>query len=177
MLQTRRGETIVIDDLPNDVALLKRYIVEQQQAIERLHVEHQAAIENAVREAVTAILRRYYGPRSEKFDPKQLLLFGEQVDQQPLNVQSVEEEAAEKLVTRRIKHRDQHGRQQLPEHLELIEIEHDVENKTCPACGHERCRIGQEVSEQLEHFPASFKVLTCKRTPTAVTTASFIRSM
>ncbi len=149
----------MIDDLPNDVALLKRYIVEQQQAIERLHVEHQAAIDKAVREAVAAILRRYYGPRSETFDPKQLLLFGERIDQRPLDEASIAEEAGEKLVTRRVQNRDRHGRQQLPEHLERIEIEHDLDNKACPACGHERCRIGQEVSEQLEHFPASFKVL------------------
>jgi transposase len=47
----------------------------------------------------------------------------------------------------------------LPEHLERIEIEHDLHDKACPACGKERCRIGEEVSEQLEYFPASFKVL------------------
>src|SRR5690606_6107843 len=45
-------------------------------------------------------------------------------------------------------------------HLERIEIEHDLpdEQKACPACGCERCRIGADVSEQLEYFPASFKV-------------------
>ena len=181
MSQTRRGEPLAIENLPNDVAALKQLVIEREQLfieerqqrdelvaclreeaaaqIERLQAEHQAALEKAVREAVAAILRRYYGPRSEKFDPKQLLLFGRQVEQQPLDVPSVEEEAGEKLVTRRIKNRDRHGRQQLPEHLERIEIEHDVESKACPACGHERCRIGQEVSEQLEYFPASFKVL------------------
>ena len=31
--------------------------------------------------------------------------------------------------------------------------------KPCPACGELRERIGQEVSEQLEYLPASFKVL------------------
>jgi transposase len=43
--------------------------------------------------------------------------------------------------------------------LERIEIEHDLDDKRCPACGHERCRIGADISEQLEYFPASFKVL------------------
>lgn len=144
--------TMALKDLPNDVAALKRIIVEQQE-------RHQAEIEQAVREAVAAILRRYYGPRSEKFDPRQLLLFGQQVVQAPLDEQSVEEEAGEKLPTRRIKNRHRHGRQQLPEHLERIEIEHDLDNKACPACGNERCRIGAEISEQLEYFPASLKVL------------------
>lgn len=143
--------TMAIEDLPNDVAALKRIIVEQQE-------RHQAEIEKAVREAVAAILRRYYGPRSERFDPKQLLLFGQQVVEAPLDEASIAEEAGEKLLSRQIKNRDRHGRQQLPAHLERIEIEHDLEDKACPACGHERCRIGQEESEQLEYFPASFKV-------------------
>ena len=141
-----------IDELPNDVAALKQIIIEQQE-------RHQAELEQAVHDAVAAILRRYYGPRSEKFDPRQLLLFGQQVDGTPLDQASIEEEAGEPLVTRRIKKRHKHGRQQLPEHLERIEIEHDLDDKSCPACGCKRCRIGQEVSEQLEYFPASFKVL------------------
>lgn len=60
---------------------------------------------------------------------------------------------------RQAKKRHKHGRQQLPEHLERIEIEHDLDDKACPECGCERCRIGAEISEQLEYFPASFKVL------------------
>jgi transposase len=153
--------TLAIEDLPNDVAALKQFIVareaQRDNEFEQLKAEHQAEIEKAVTEAVLAILRRYYGPKSEKFDPRQLLLFGQQVAEAPLDEKNVEEEAGEKLVTRRVRHK--HGRQQLPEHLERIEIEHDLENKSCPACGCERCRIGCEVSEQLEYFPASLKVL------------------
>ncbi len=148
-----------INELPNDVDALKQVIAEQREAIERLQAEQQAAIEEAVKAAVAAILRRYYGPRSESFDPRQLLLFGQQVVDSPLDAASVEGEAGEELVTRRIKNRDQHGRQQLPDCLERIEIEHDLDDKSCPACGNERCRIGAELSEQLEYFPASFKVL------------------
>ncbi len=133
--------------------------------------------------AIAAILRRYYGPRSESFDPRQLLLFGQVVEQMPLDEASLEEEAGEKLTTRRVKNRHNHGRQQLPESLERIEIEHDLapEEKACPACGCERCRIGQEISEQLEYFPANFKVLKHVRhkyacrgsaTPTATTRTS-----
>jgi transposase len=83
------------------------------------------------------------------------------IDEMPLDQASVEEESGETLVTRRIKNRDKHGRQQLPEQLERIEIEHDLtdDEKPCPCCGELRCRIGAETSEQLEYFPASFKVL------------------
>ena len=142
-----------VDELPNDVEALKRMIVELQEQsaaeIERLKVEHQAAI--------AALFRRYYGPRSEGFDARQLFLFGQQMVDSPIDAASVEEESGEPLTTRRPRHK--HGRQQLPAHLERIEIEHDLDDRACPACGCERCRIGAEVSEQLEYFPASFKVL------------------
>ena len=144
--------TIVVDDLPNDVAALKQIILEERE-------QHQAAIDEAVKDAVAAVLRRYYGPRSEKFDPRQLLLFGQRLEDSQLDLTSIQEESGEGLITRRVKNRDQHGRQQLPEHLERIEIEHDLDDKSCPACGNERSRMGHEVSEQLEYFPASFKVL------------------
>lgn len=169
----------LLHELPNDVTLLKQFIIERERSfmereqqreslIEQIREEaarqleaeraaRQAAIDEAVKAAVAALLRRYYGPRSERFDPRQLLLFGQQVVDSPLDTASIEEEAGETLKTRRPRHK--HGRQQLPEHLERIPVEHDLEDKSCPACGNERCRIGEEVSEQLEYFPASFKVL------------------
>jgi transposase len=156
---------VALAELPNDVEALKRIIAELQEQsaaeIKRLQLEHQTAVNEAVTAAVAAILRRYYGPRSEKFDPRQLLLFGRAIETLPLDEASVAEESGEQLKTRRAKRRHEHGRQQLPEHLERIEIEHDLpeDEKACPACGCLRCRIGAEISEQLEYFPANFKVL------------------
>ena len=152
--------TLALDELPNEVAALKQLIlIEREQRQAAIDAAVQARIDAAVQAAVAAILRRYYGPRSEKFDPRQLLLFGQIVDQLPLDEASITEESGEPLATRRVKNRDKHGRQQLPKELERIEIEHDLDDKRCPACGEVRCRIGAEVSEQLEYFPASFKVL------------------
>jgi len=181
---------VALEELPDDPVLLKRLVAEREQAFhaerealiaerEALIAEREALIdrirEEAVREmeslrerleaehkaVIDALLRRYYGPRREKFDPRQLLLFGELVENLPLDGSSVEDESGEKLVTRRVKNRHKHGRGQLPAHLERIEIEHDLAEaeKACPACGQPRQRIGSEVSEQLEYFPASFKVL------------------
>jgi transposase len=177
--------TVAMDDLPNDVVLLKQFIVQREHVFDEERRQHEKQLraerdeliarikEEAARQlaaqaerhaaelkaAIAALLRRYYGPRSETFDPRQLLLFGQHVDHAPLDLASIEEESGGQLVTRRAKNRDKHGRQQLPEQLERIEIEHDVEDKNCPACGNERSRIGAEVSEQLEYFPANFKVL------------------
>lgn len=162
--------TLAIHELPDDVAALKRLFLEERRdresLIARIREEAERQLE-AERErhaaelkaALLAILRRYYGPRSEKWDPRQLLLFGQEVESLPLDENAIAKEAGEPLVTRRAKPRHKHGRQQLPESLERIEIEHDLDDKACPACGCERCRIGAEISEQLEFFPAAFKVL------------------
>ena len=79
----------------------------------------------------------------------------------PLDEASIAEESHEELATRRAAKRHKHGRRPLPDHLPRIDIEHDLDDaeKACPACGELRERIGQEVSEQLEYLPASFKVL------------------
>jgi transposase len=165
-----------VDQLPDDPALLKRVLIEQlaerdarierirQEATEqmeslrqRMEAEKKAEIEAAVK----AILKRYYGPRSERFDPTQLLLFGLKVEEIPIDEKSIAEESGEELLTRRVAKRHKHGRRPLPDHLPRIEIRHDLkdEEKPCPCCGELRHRIGEEVSEQLEYMPASFKVL------------------
>jgi transposase len=184
-MSTDVPSSLAIHQLPDDPALLKRMIAEREQAhrveLARAVAEQQAAIDSAVaaqidsavaaavkqavKEAVeattAALLKRFYGPKNETFDPRQLLLFGERIDQLPLDVPSIEAEAGEELVTRRVKKKHKHGRNPLPDHLPRIDIEHDLkdEEKPCPHCGELRCRIGQEISEQLEYLPASFKVL------------------
>ena len=127
---------------------IRREAAEQMEA---LRLKHQAEIH--------ALLRRMYGPHNERFDPAQLLLFGQLIDAAPVDPAAAEQESGQKLQTRRPRHR--HGRQTLPEHLERIRIEHDLPagQKPCPCCGKERHRIGSEVTEQLEYMPACFKVL------------------
>ncbi len=173
---------LCVDELPDDPMLLKRLLVEREHLLaesEHLLVERETQIERIRQEAaeqleaqrqrleaekkaaIDAILRRFYGPRSERFDPRQLLLFGLVVDRLPLDEASIAHEAGQELVTRRVGKRHKHGRQQLPDHLPRIEIEHDLadDEKPCPGCGELRQRIGQEVSEQLEYVPSSLKVL------------------
>jgi transposase len=176
-----------IDQLPDDPVLLKRLIAESRRAIaerDAVIAEREARIQRLRSEAaeqmealrlrleaekqaaIDAILRRFYGPRSEAFDPTQLLMFGVTVaPETPIDPASdeaaaVEAESGEKLTTRRI-NRHKHGRRKLPDHLPRRQIVHDLteEQKKCPCCGEARACIGSETSEQLEYIPAKFEVL------------------
>lgn len=151
-----------VAELPDDPVLLKRMLLDRQAIIEQIQreaAERIEAMEQKHKAEVNAILRRFYGPKSERFDPRQLLLFGIRIDTMPLDTAAVEDESGEKLVTRRVRHK--HGRNRLPDHLPRIRVEHDLseQEKKCPCCGNERHRIGEEISEQLEYIPASLKVI------------------
>lgn len=180
-----------IDELPDDPVLLKRMLAERDVMIERIkeeaadRLEEQAErIKNEAAEqmealrlrleaekkaeikaAIEAILRRIYGPKNERFDPTQLLLFGRQVEEAPLDEPSIVEESGQELATRRITKKHKHGRNPLPDHLPRIEIEHDLTDaeKPCPCCGELRVRIGHESYEQLEYHPASFSFAVSDR--------------
>ena len=164
-MSTDIPSSLDLQQLPDDPALLKQIIAERDRALlerEEVHrVELQQAVKAAVEATTAALLKRFYGPKNETFDPRQLLLFGERIDQLPLDETKLTEETGEKVVTRRVQKKHKHGRHPLPDHLPRIEIEHDLSEteKLCPCCGELRCRIGQEISEQLEYLPASFKVL------------------
>jgi hypothetical protein len=89
--------------LPDDPTLLKQMILERDAQL----VAERAAREQIQREAadtiealkqkheadVGALLRRFYGPKSERFDPTQLLLFGLVMESTPVDTAAVEGEA------------------------------------------------------------------------------------
>jgi transposase len=150
-------------ELPDDPVLLKRMIAQRDSVIDQIKreaAERLEAMQQRHKAEMNAILRRFYGPHSERFDPTQLLLFGLKIaEQMPVDENVVEAESGEKLKTRKIRHK--HGRGKLPEHLPRIEVVHDLpdDQKKCPCCGEQRVCIGSEISEQLEFDPSSLKVL------------------
>jgi transposase len=183
---------IEADQLPGDPAVLKQMVIERETAlvgrqlqIERIEREAAAAvaqrdavIEQIKREAaeqieaqrqrhkaeVEALLRRFYGPRNERFDPTQLLLFGRLVDTMPLDIKAVEQEAGQKLVTRRVRNRHNHGRGVLPAHLPREIVNHDLKDaQKVDANGRPLKFIGYEISEQLEFQPGGLFVLQHRR--------------
>jgi transposase len=157
-------------DLPDDPVELKRVIAQQRSLItqrdnaivqiKRQAAEQLEAMTQRHKAEMDAVLRRFYGPHAERFDPTQLLLFGITIDELPVDHKTVEAESGQKLKTKRVNHH-KHGRGQLPAHLPRLEIVHDLndQQKKCPCCGKDRVCIGSEISEQLEFDPASLKVL------------------
>src|SRR3954452_13265752 len=136
--------------LPDDPALLKAMLAELLAALRASRQDGER-----LRERLDQLLRRLYGPRSERLNPDQLLLFAEPpADEDVTPPASDPGEAAKPR-------RKGHGRQQLPRHLprdrrvyELSEAE-----RLCHGCGQARVVIGQEVSEQLDYEPASLTVI------------------
>jgi hypothetical protein len=118
---------IRVDDLPDDPQLLKRLLAEQQRAA----AEQIAALKQQHEAELAAIFRRSYGPRSERFDPAQLLLFGVQVDTMPLDEDSIAEESGQP----KARNRHAHGRGKLPGDLPRTRIEYDLPKaeKVCPS--------------------------------------------
>ena len=94
--------------------------------------------------------RKMFGPRSEKINANQLLLFGQSV--LPLTT------PAEEIMPLRVKgnRARPHGRRIIPENLprEIITILVPDEQRNCGDCGEEKVKIGEVISEQLEYISA-----------------------
>ena len=103
------------------------------------------------------LLRRLYGPRGERFDPRQLLLFAEMASGQDTAPAPAELPATDKP-RRRCR---PHGRRRLPDNLPREPRHHELSEaeRTCPACGQMRIDIGKDRSEQLDYRPASLFVV------------------
>ena len=154
--------------LPDDVQALKRIIAQRDVVIAQERAAHAAAMARheealqTVREGnallqhrLNLLLRASYGPRAERFDPRQLLLFGLIVS--PLEPAQASTPAADAARP----HRKPHGRRRLPDHLPRIRIEHDLQEteRSCPCCGQMRHKIGEQITDQLEYVPSNLVVL------------------
>jgi transposase len=177
-----------VGDLPNDLEALKALILnlnlEQQRQLDiqrgRIsELEEQRKELEAEREELQQLLawfrRKMFGPRSEKINDNQLLLFGQSI--MPLSSPAPVPVAPVSVPVSRPRG---HGRRLIPANLprEIITLSVPEEQKACPECGSARVKIGEEVSEQLEFIPARLFVrrfvrekLACKACEANVITA------
>lgn len=141
------------EHLPDDPALLKRMILE---LLATLHAKDREL--EGVRQRLDLLLRRLYGPRSERFNPNQPLLFAELAAEPDTTAAAPAAPAAPERSKRRCR---PHGRRRLPAHLRRQPQHHELAEaeRLCPGCGHVRVEIGVEKSEQLDYHPASLFVI------------------
>jgi transposase len=133
--------------LPDDVAALKAMLIEREALIE----SRDARI--AALEAQLALLkRRQFGQSSEKLSSAiaqlELALEEAREDDGAANERTLKAAPAAA--------RSQPKRAPLPEHLPCEEIVHAAPD-ACPACGGSLRPLGEDVREELEYVPASFR--------------------
>jgi transposase len=141
------------EHLPDDVATLKGMVLE---LLASLH-DRDRDIEG-LRHRIHLLLHRLYGPRGERFDPNQLLLFVETDAGQDTTQEAPTEPPVPSKPQRRCR---PHGRRRLPENLSREPRHHELSEaeRLCPNCGKVRIDIGTDRSEQLDYRPASLFVV------------------
>jgi len=151
--------------LPDEFHALQTRVLEQQCQISR-HLTELAAREAEIEHLkfVIAKLRRLqFGQRSERMIG-QLELSLEELEgmcaEVPVPLISESPTAEVALPSHRTP---------LPAHLPRERVEYLPEAECCPSCGGELERLGEEISEQLDYVPASFRVIRHVRPKLACT--------
>ena len=111
---------------------------------------------SGVQHRLDQLLRRLYGPKSEKFRPDQPGLF----ELLGLAEPTAEPPSASDPEPAARAQKKGHGRQRLPADLRRERVVYDVPeaDKICPCCQTPRVKIGEETSEQLDYQPAKLFV-------------------
>jgi transposase len=149
--------------LPDDPVILQHMIRELLDVLRQTRHENEQ-----LQHRLDLLLRRLYGPRTERFDPNQPLLIPDAFDTpsataSPAAPPTVDPRPEEKAGTKE-KQRG-HGRKALPKHLPRVPVVYELTEaeRRCPECGEPRLQIGAECSEQLDYKPASLFVVEHRR--------------
>jgi len=143
----------VVENLPNDVDLLKKIVYEMTVTHAKEIADLKSNLES-VEEKYAALQRLVFGSKSEKktpyTNPKQELLFNE--------AETFTDASGKKAPTVLVAahERKKSGRKPFPANLERHEILHALsdEERACPECGSLRPEIGEERTEELRLIPA-----------------------
>ena len=112
---------------------------------------------DGVRLRLDQLLRRLYGPKSERSRPDQPGLFDDPEEPDPADSSPAPAEPGNLGEPRQ---RGRHGRRRLPADLERKQVVHDLpdDERVCPCCHEPRVVIGEQTSEQLDYHPAKLFV-------------------
>jgi transposase len=138
--------------LPNDVEHLKKMIIELLTTLREQRLDI-----GQLRDRLDQLLRRLYGPRAERYDPNQPLLFADLLGPAEPAPAPTPSPAPPPVKDKK----PGHGRKALPKHLrrEPIHYRLNEAERLCPCCGVLRHEIGVDVSSQLDYQPASLFVV------------------
>lgn len=146
--------------LPDDPAALRALVTELLGLITKM-----AGDIEGLQRHLRSLLRRHVGPRADRVDDQQLLLFatqliGEASAADPESSESSDDEPAEKKPPKKKTRRGGNKRRPLPSHLPRDRHVHTPPeaHEPCPCCGTACVKIGEEVTETLDYVPASFRV-------------------
>lgn len=152
-----------LDQLPDDVDLLKSLVADQLARNEQLQADQQAIVQEneglkarvlTLQEQLNLALARRYAASSEKVSPDQIRLFDEaEADTQ---AEPEDDEVIVPAHTRR-----KRGRKKLPDTLPRVEHVHELSaaDRICPHDGAVLAEIGEVASEQLDIVPAKIQVI------------------
>ena len=142
-----------------EIAARDAEIEQQRQAlsdeIEELRRSSSEQIEH-LKLVIEKLRRRVFGVKSEK-----IVI---QLEQLELHLEELESSQAEsEAVADRVRPakepKKRSRRKPLPEHLPREVVSHAFHGDSCPDCGGQLRKFGEDVSEQLEYIPDSFKVI------------------
>ena len=151
-----QGMEKVLNQLPDEVDLLKSLVADQLARNEQLSAQnqHYKAQILTLQEQLNLALARRYAASSEKISPDQYRLFDEaEADTE------VEWEDDQIIVPAHS--RKKGGRKKLPESLPRVEVVHELSaaDRICPHDGAILAEIGAVTSEQLDIVPAKIQVI------------------
>jgi transposase len=142
--------------LPTDLSTAHAMILELHAQFHELRGEY-----DEIKHQLDQMSRRMYGRRSELLDPAQLEMAFAALEAERVALGAAPAEEPADRPARSPSKRPGHGRRPLPKHLprERRVVEPADDDLICACCGRAKVRIGEDVSEKLDHVPASFRVI------------------
>ncbi len=145
--------------LPDDIDALKALVLagETLVAVLRSQLVTRAVEIDQLKLQIARLRRMQFGRKSEKLDG--------QIEQMELKLEELQTEEAVAQVKAVLSRatRQPSIRKPLPAHLPRQTETHLPEAAACPECGGKLITLGEDVSEQLEYVPASFRVIRLVR--------------
>ncbi len=146
-----------------DIEALKALVIAQHSELVEQHKSNAQEIEH-LKLVIEKYRRMIFGKKSEKLTGQleQLEFRLEELETAQAADEAVQDtkEASQQGSTQRaVKPRRRPARKPLPEHLPREGVTHLPAHDCCPDCGSTLRQFGEDVSEQLERIPATFKVV------------------